>query len=136
MNSNFLGTLSLILKLKLKLFSFILLMKLLPVVALSMISLSSSLRNLSSLINSFNRLVFPTGLSENDFIAISLFFRQQQFTNECCHIAGWGKTEARQDLEDLPSRLQVSSIPTKSASVCKREYPKVDLSKFIPIPDS
>jgi len=54
-------------------------------------------------------------------------YRPQQFTNECCHIAGWGKTEALQSVEDLPSRLQVSSIPTKSASVCKREYPTVDL---------
>jgi len=54
-------------------------------------------------------------------------YRPQQFSIECCHIAGWGKTEARQDLDELPNRLQVSSIPTKPASVCKREYPNVDL---------
>ena len=58
-------------------------------------------------------------------------FRPHQFTIECCHIAGWGKTEAGQAYEELPNRLQVSSIPTKSHSVCKREYPNVDLSMFM-----
>jgi len=56
-------------------------------------------------------------------------YKPQQFTSECCHIAGWGKTKAGQSQEDMPDRLQVSSIPTKSASICKKEYPRIDLKK-------
>ena len=126
----FSATLNLTLKLRSKLFSFIPLMENLKVVAPLMISPSSNLRNLSSLINLSNQLVFLIGLLEIVSIVAYSTFRPQQFSIECCHIAGWGKTEARQDLDELPNRLQVSSIPTKPASVCKREYPNVDLSMF------
>ena len=134
-----LGMLNLTLKQRLKRFSFIRLTKQQKLMApwkWSMISLLSNLRILSSLTNSFSQHVSHIGFEK---IAFSfhysniylILFRPQQFTSECCHIAGWGKTEAKQDIRELPSRLQVSSIPTKSASVCKREYPTVDLSMFI-----
>ena len=38
---------------------------------------------------------------------ICLPTRPRQFEEECCHVAGWGKTAANQALEDLPEILQI-----------------------------